>query len=357
MGVWKKYVIYSGMCYVAATLGYEVSYYPFNGKDRPDSTVILTGATGRIGRQTAYDIARKQSRLIMACRDMHECKRLRRQIVLRTGNKKIACRRLNLEDIQSINEFADDIIKNEPKVDALINAAGVKNLPDRDVSTYGFEKHFWVNFVGPYLLTSRLIGKLQESAKETRDSRIINIVGRPNKNWLKSFELEDINFETRKYKPGTAYEQSRLAVALYTMKLHELYSQSDVYSYAIKSPLDVEATPFFKRMLLRIRNVLFESGACIDSGPISFCAIGQHEKGHPDSGGLITAMETTWGRHKGWDKSFKEAKIEMDIIWNLGADVLLNVPECQEQSHRFLTNHWSSYITKKDSKVNDSSSP
>ncbi|RYZ81953.1 MAG: SDR family NAD(P)-dependent oxidoreductase, partial [Proteobacteria bacterium] len=88
---------------------------------RPHKTVIVTGATEPMGKATSYFYATRQCRVIMACREMDKCLSFRRELVVDTKNKSIVCRHLDLEDVGSINKFADQIIEKEPHVDVLVN--------------------------------------------------------------------------------------------------------------------------------------------------------------------------------------------------------------------------------------------
>lgn len=211
--------------------------YPIKDTNR---TVVVTGASGNIGAELCRFFAMKQFRVIMACRDLDKCKSVRRQIVIETASRNLACRKLDLEDIDSINTFADEVIKTEPHIDVLINLAAVKDVKTKELTKYGVEKNYFVNFVAPFLLTMRLMPKLEESAKITKDSRVVNVTGRLKKSW--DVDLKDINFEKRKYTSKSAYRQSKTALAYFTVLLNEFNKEkrNSVYVFG--------ADPVYKRI-------------------------------------------------------------------------------------------------------------
>jgi len=243
-----------------------------------------------------------------------------------TKNESITCKRLNLEDIDSMNEFADYVIREEPHLDALVNASGVRELPDRQLTRYGIEKHFWVNFLAPYFLTSRLLDKLKERAKETGDCRIVNIIGTPKRRW--SIVPDDINFEKRKYKPRIAYEQSKLALAHYTILLNKFHNDQGIRAYGVSPPNRVQPILEYKTVASRILYILGLYISVPASHACTGLIVGSIDKKVVEddrSGGeLISYLGQSWGRNKGWGP-IADRSLEADRTWNLGAELLLKI--------------------------------
>lgn len=294
---------------------------------REDRTVIVTGATGKMGSAITYHLAKRKPRIIMACRDMDKCKTIRREIVMWTGHKGIACRHLDLEDIDSINRFADEMIKDEPHIDVLINSAGVVELKEKELTKYGIEKHYFVNFLGPFLLTFRLMDKLKESANITLDSRVINIVGKPKKWW--KVDTSDINFEARKYNPKIAYTQSKLALAYFTILL-EKFSRDDkshIYVYGI-NPMYHRLSPTFDMPIGTLEGfqslwTAFHSTHAIrPAQPVVKCALDPNLARPDRSGKLFGRFLTGWG----WG-SAAASETKAKVVWNMAAQALVEAPE------------------------------
>lgn len=73
--------------------------------------------------------------------------------------------------MDSVRTFANQVIKDFPKVHVLINNAGVAIPVEEQRKTKdGYEIHFGVNHLGHFLLTNVLLPKLKESAP----SRLVN---------------------------------------------------------------------------------------------------------------------------------------------------------------------------------------
>ena len=68
-------------------------------------TVLITGATSGIGKATAMQLAARNAKLILGCRDQDKCIWVRREIVEKTKNEQVFCSLLDLASLQSINEF------------------------------------------------------------------------------------------------------------------------------------------------------------------------------------------------------------------------------------------------------------
>lgn len=297
------------------------------GQEYRDKTVILTGATGNLGKAMVYRMAAKKTRVIMACRDMEKCKQIRREIVALTKHKGIACRHLDLEDIDSINRFADEMIKTEPHIDVLINNAAVKDVETKELTKYGVEKNYFVNFLGPYLLTMRLLDKLKESAQITRDSRIVNVIGsKPNKNWF--VDLNDLNFEKRKYNSKEAYRQSKLALAYFTILLDEFCRKEKNLVHVFgSSPVYKTIAPSLHWPVTIMDEVysglkVFTHAKAESVVSITLrCALDQRYT-HESSGKLFS----WFGNHWGWGEA-KEKIVKAKVVWNLAAQKLLDLSE------------------------------
>ena len=80
----------------------------YEGKERLDGkTVVITGGTDGIGKETVRDLAKRGARIFMASRDDQKCEEVRKSVVLETANKYIYCRSCDLASQESIRKFAD----------------------------------------------------------------------------------------------------------------------------------------------------------------------------------------------------------------------------------------------------------
>ncbi|KAJ8962518.1 hypothetical protein NQ318_000909 [Aromia moschata] len=176
-----------------------------------NKVVIVTGANTGIGKETAWEMARRGAKVYLACRDMNRCEQAREEIVLDTKNKYVYCRECDLASLQSIRDFVKTFKSEQDRLDVLINNAGVMNTPCSRTKE-GFEMQLGVNHLGHFLLTNLLLDLLKKSAP----SRIINVSSLAHRRG--HINKEDLNSD-KKYDGWGAYAQSKLANILFTKEL------------------------------------------------------------------------------------------------------------------------------------------
>ena len=200
-----------GVCYSKATLN--------------DKTVIITGANTGIGLETAVDMAQRGARVILACRSPEKGKAAVQVVKERSKNEAVVFAQLDLASLQSVRDFATRILNQEPRIDILINNAGVMLCPYSQTED-GFEMQIGVNHLAHFLLTNLLLGRL----KEAPSARIVSVTSR-------GYVMGTINFDDlqseKSYSKGDAYNQSKLANILFTRSLGQRLKGTQVTSYCI----------------------------------------------------------------------------------------------------------------------------
>lgn len=139
-------------------------------KSLTGKVVIVTGANSGIGYHTAFKLAAKGARTILACRNESRARLALDKIRNGTGNPQVIFKRLDLTSLQSVREFADDVLKTEDRLDVLVNNAGACAL-NNQYTADGIIEGMQVNHFGPFLLTLLLIPLL----KKSQPSRIVNV--------------------------------------------------------------------------------------------------------------------------------------------------------------------------------------
>lgn len=198
----------------------------YRGKEKiTGKTVIITGANTGIGKETAKDLARRGGRLILACRDTKKGEDAVREVIQETGNNNVFCWKLDLGSFESIREFAEKFNKNEPRLDILINNAGIMWCP-RMLTKDGLEMQMGVNHFGHFLLTNLLLDKLKSSAP----SRIVILSSLGH--MTGSIKFDDINSE-KSYGRVAAYAMSKLANILHALELTKRLKGTGVTANAV----------------------------------------------------------------------------------------------------------------------------
>ncbi|CAG4973581.1 unnamed protein product [Colias eurytheme] len=184
----------------------------YREKTRMDGkTVIVTGCTSGIGKETARELAKRGAKVIMACRNLELAEKIKDEIIKETDNEKVLVKKLDLSSFSSIRAFAEDINKSEQKLDVLIHNAGYANSFTKKKTEDGLEMTMATNHYGPFLLTHLLIKLLKKSSP----SRIVVVASSLYR--LARLNLDNPNpLETF---PGYLYYVSKEANILFTKEL------------------------------------------------------------------------------------------------------------------------------------------
>lgn len=134
-------------------------------------SVLITGVSPNgLGEATAQALSKKKpAKLIFTARSIAKAESVAETIKEGMANPPlIEVVQMNLSSIASV-QAAAETLKQHQRIDILINNAGVMALPNRTLSTDGYEMHFATNFLGHWLLTNLLKSKL------TNSGRVVNV--------------------------------------------------------------------------------------------------------------------------------------------------------------------------------------
>lgn len=190
-------------------------------------TVIVTGANTGIGKETALDLARREARVILACRDTDKGQQAADHIRRQTNAGELIVMKLDLASLKSVNEFCDDFKKNINQLDILVNNAGVFYTPYMKTED-GFELQFGVNHLGHFLLTNRLLDLL----KKCSPSRVVIVSSGLHKRSHLDF-AKVANPEESDYDKAKAYADSKLANVLFGKELSKRLEGSGITTYSL----------------------------------------------------------------------------------------------------------------------------
>ncbi|XP_078590982.1 retinol dehydrogenase 13-like [Branchiostoma floridae x Branchiostoma japonicum] len=175
-------------------------------------TVIITGANTGIGKVTARDMAERGARVILACRSLEKAEEAAKEIRSQTGNKNVVVHKLDLASLTSVRQFAKVINDAEPRLDVLINNAGVYVCPRWETED-GFEMQIGVNHLGHFLLTNLLLDLLKKSTP----SRVVTVASEAHI-FTSGIDFDDINYENN-YDSEESYYRSKVANILFSREL------------------------------------------------------------------------------------------------------------------------------------------
>lgn len=172
--------------------------------------IVITGSTDGLGREVARRLAATGAHIIVHGRNRERGMAVVTEIA-KAGKGSAAFYPADFASLATVRAFADTILAHYPRIDVLINNAGIwlREGP-RQTSADGHEMTFAVNYLSGYLLTRRLLPRLIASAP----SRIINVSSQSQA----AFDLSD-PMQERSYSGQRAYSQSKLAQTMFTIDL------------------------------------------------------------------------------------------------------------------------------------------
>ncbi len=174
---------------------------------------VVTGANSGIGWHTALELARAGARVIVAARSEAKGQEAVSRIEREVPNAAVRAELLDLASLASVREFARKIAE-EPRLDLLINNAGVMSVPERRETADGFELQFGTNFLGPFALTGLLLPTLLRAPKP----RVTTVSSGAANLGKRRIDFDDLQSQ-RAYGPWKAYCQSKLADLMFALEL------------------------------------------------------------------------------------------------------------------------------------------
>lgn len=120
---------------------------------------LITGANSGLGKEIAIGLAKQDVRVIMVCRDQNRGTQAQEAIIRISGSPAVDLLIADLSSQVEIRNLAKSVSEMYPKIDILINNAGLV-LKQRRLSIDGIEMTLATNYLGPLLLTHLLIDLL-----------------------------------------------------------------------------------------------------------------------------------------------------------------------------------------------------
>ncbi|XP_039638205.1 dehydrogenase/reductase SDR family member 13-like isoform X3 [Perca fluviatilis] len=226
------------LCLVAGALCfYVIVYYGvFRGARCSSSvklngkTAIVTGSNTGIGKAVALDLAKRGARVILACRNKDKAEAAAFDIRRESGNNQVVFMQLDLASFKSVRSFAETFLKTEPRLDILINNAGVMGPGHTED---GFGMAFGVNHLGHFLLTNLLLEQLQQCGP----SRVVTVAALLHCFGSAHFPLlaskNDSVSAQSTWQNLQAYCNSKLCNVLFTRELANRLEGSSVTCYSL----------------------------------------------------------------------------------------------------------------------------
>lgn len=193
-----------------------------------ERVILVTGANTGVGRATAEQLAARGARLILACRSAERARAVVETIEAMPASAGVEVVEMELGDLGSVRRGAEEILERAPRIDALVNNAGVGGT--RGITADGFELAFGVNYLSHYLLTRLLLPVLERSA-----ARVVHVTSGSHVR-ARGVDLSDARRRTRSLTGIPEYAVSKLCTMLFH---HELARRLAAVTTLAADPGDV----------------------------------------------------------------------------------------------------------------------
>lgn len=185
-----------------------------------ERTVLVTGATGAIGKATALELAKNNCAVILLGRNSKKISKVKSEIIQATMNSDIETVVADLSEPKSIRKAVEEIKNKHKSLSALVNVAAIF-IKNRTENSQGLEYTFATNHLGPFVLTNELLDLL----KAGKPARVVT-VSAPS---TSKINFDDINGK-QKYSTGFlgAFGASKMMNIMFTYALARRLERTNV---------------------------------------------------------------------------------------------------------------------------------
>jgi len=214
-------------------------------KDVPDESgrvAIVTGSNTGLGYDTARVLAARGARVVMAVRDTAKGDAAAARIRELSKGAEVTVHELDLGSLASVRAAAAELAAAHPRIDLLINNAGVMYPPKQNTAD-GFELQFGTNHLGHFALT----GLLLKNLLGVDGSRVVAVASIAH-NIRAKIDFADLQWETRRYDRVASYGQSKLANLMFAYDLQRRLAAAKAKTIAVAAHPGVAATELVRHV-------------------------------------------------------------------------------------------------------------
>ena len=237
------------------------------GLDLKGKVAVVTGCTSGIGFETMRVLALRGAHVIGTSRSLQRAEEACRNVIGVTSPVQ-----LDLGDFESVALCADNILTLNAPIDMLICNAGMLGPSDEPETINGINKHFVVNHLGHFILVNRLLSRMYHSYQ----GRVVMVSSQSAYEDApkEGIKFDDLGFN-QDYEWRTAYGHSKLANALFSLRLAELLKGTRITSNAlhpgvINTEIDRDLNGFMQWGFGVLTSV---SGKTIEEGAATSCYV------------------------------------------------------------------------------------
>jgi len=165
---------------------------------------VVTGANSGLGLESAKALAGKGAHVVMAARNQTKAEAARDEILAAHPDASLEIVELDLGSFENTKAAAASIAAKHPKIDILLNNAGLMAMPERRTID-GYEMQFGVNHLGHWLFTAGVL----KSILAADAARVVTVTSTAHHTG-RVVDPDNVNMEGN-YSAWGAYGRAKLA--------------------------------------------------------------------------------------------------------------------------------------------------
>lgn len=179
-------------------------------------TYVITGGNAGAGFQASRILLMKGATVVMLNRSADKSNAAITDLKDEFGaGADVSFVQMDLADLASVRAAADEILKNVPRIDALICNAAIAQVPTQKHTVDGFESQLGTNHYGHFVLCGLLFERIEASK-----GRIVVVASLGYNMGIKTIQFDDMNWD-QNYSANAVYSQSKLAQMMFAYELQD----------------------------------------------------------------------------------------------------------------------------------------
>lgn len=184
--------------------------------DLSGKTYVITGANAGAGFQASRILLSKGAKVVMLNRNADKSSKAITELKDELGAEiDVSFVQMDLADLASVRTASQEVLKNLPRIDALICNAAIAQVPTQKLTVDGFESQLGTNHYGHFVLCGTLLDRIEDST-----GRIVVVSSLGYNMAIKTIQFDDMNWD-KNYHQNRTYCHSKLAQTMFAYELQD----------------------------------------------------------------------------------------------------------------------------------------
>ncbi|KAL6825956.1 NAD(P)-binding protein [Trichoderma sp. SZMC 28015] len=191
--------------------------------------IVVTGVSSGLGVETVRALATTGASFILTARDLTKAKSALGDIFDASRMKLVE---MNQNSLASVRAAAKTILADTPKINILINNAGIMAVPDLQLTDDGHESQFGVNHLSHFLFFQLLKPALLAGSTPEFGSRVVNVSSASHR-FCGINASDNYSFQKGDYNKWVSYGQSKTANVYMANEIERRYGSRGLHGWSL----------------------------------------------------------------------------------------------------------------------------